>query len=619
MKDFAYYKQWAIELLKKKLKPESVEKSIYAAIQEYGEIIEKGKPANVGEIGTWNGKKYKKISPKKWIRYCDSHGRGSQQALRNAIREIENLKDGDVEGLLQIILKNKSRFSNDYGKPMPEVEELSKLAANKQADWNNESRNLADNIEKLLNGTDEEKEELKGSYFTIGYPTQKLKNLGLNGEKFTIKAGPITRKKNKNKEHNLTAQNWKDICLAINKPLIVAKSNNEKDKFRLFVNVKVHGRFVALGVDVINTRKGILINKVSSAYGRLNNNEYTIIDSEEKLTSEQATLLTSLSDSKESASNIKPAEADLNIPQTNNLSTTDKKAKNNPQKIVVQKSVAEEILSSLEKSHKYSRKEFKNGKYIYYYDKNNNHSRMTQCKSSLLKISKNANEKSIVNTALNYIHNVWEIDWKRNPNKAICKELNCRKITFSDISFDHLSVAGNRSRAAGKRNVKNLMRHIPYLPCAKELIEANGVHTESRYEPFINKQKDGAIGIVYQALSGIAPTGSKEPYISVTVSQRKYKDGTLSDTVYISVVGKNSIKKSLTLNKALCASPGQIVNEEASKLMPIPCKGASNPLHVSSIPQTNNLSTTDKNKYTNYIKSIEKSFNWENMRRLVII
>ena len=316
-KDFFYYKKWALEHLKKQLEPEEVQKSIYASICEVGEIIEKGRAANIGEIRTWNGKKYKKISEKKWIRYYDSHSRGSQQALKNAIREIENLEDGDVQGLLQIVLKNKSRFSDDYGKPLPEVEELSRLSANKQADWSKESRALVDNIDKLLNGTKEEKQALQGKYFTIGYPTKRLQELGLNGERFTIKAGTITRKKNKNKEHNLTAQDWKDICLAINKPLIVAKSKTEDDKFRLFVNVKVHGRFVALGVDVINTRSGIVINKVSSAYGRQNNNDYTIIDYDKKMTSEQATLLTSLLDSEDSASNIKPTEADSNIAQNN--------------------------------------------------------------------------------------------------------------------------------------------------------------------------------------------------------------------------------------------------------------------------------------------------------------
>ena len=46
----------------------------------------------------------------------------------------------------------------------------------------------------------------------------------------------------------------------------------------------------------------------------------------------------------------------------------------------------EDDWDTLIKSHLYSRKEFKNGEWRYYYDKHNNFSRMTRCESQTLKI-----------------------------------------------------------------------------------------------------------------------------------------------------------------------------------------------------------------------------------------
>jgi len=220
----------------------------------------------------------------------------------------------------------------------------------------------------------------------------------------------------------------------------------------------------------------------------------------------------------------------------------------------------EEIL----KSHKYSRKEFKNGKWIFYYDKHNNHARMTQCKSSLLNISYDKTldpeiqTAMITDQAIDYIENVWLADWEKsgNENKSICKELRNKKIIFGDISYTHLwKQGGNSQNGARIKSPKNIMEHVPYLPCAKELLEDNGVWIESRYEP-INKKHSRAVGIIYQTLSGISPIGSPKPYVSVTISQYKYKNGKKGDALYISVVGKDDIKKSLDKKNGIDLSEG---------------------------------------------------------------
>ncbi len=206
------------------------------------------------------------------------------------------------------------------------------------------------------------------------------------------------------------------------------------------------------------------------------------------------------------------------------------------------------------KSHKYSRKEFKNGIWCYYYDKHNNFSQMTRCNSKTLNVNSAMSAKDIINTAHDYLNNVWIADWKAHSEKSVCKELKGKTISFKSISYSHIGQKGNNSNGKNKnRGIANLLSHVKYLPCAKEILETIGVHTQSRYELYRTKQKDGAVGVVYQTISALAPKGDANNYIQVTVSQKKYKGGKLGDTVYISVVGTKSIKKALCIDSALSA------------------------------------------------------------------
>ncbi len=209
------------------------------------------------------------------------------------------------------------------------------------------------------------------------------------------------------------------------------------------------------------------------------------------------------------------------------------------------------------KSHKYSRKEFRNGAWRYYYDKHNNFSRMTRCKSPALKINSSMDAKKIVSIAESYIKNIWIPDWRAHPEKSVCREMRGRKVVFDSISYLHLKNTGKNSVRPGKRDVQNLINHVKYLPLAKELLEGRGIHTQSRYEKYAKPQKDGAIGIVYQTVSGLAPEGDENKYVHVTVSQKKYADGLHRDTVFISVIGTKDIKKSTVFYRAFLRVQGE--------------------------------------------------------------
>lgn len=270
----------------------------------------------------------------------------------------------------------------------------------------------------------------------------------------------------------------------------------------------------------------------------------------------------------------------------------------------------------VEKSHLYSDKYWvagkgkKGGYWEYVYNKNNR----------IDKTLKKTNEKpltivydktqdnftqslQILSQAFDYI-DTWVDDWSdpKNAGKSICKELRGKKICFNDISYEHIAISGSHSKASKKngknlREPKNLLNHVPYLPIAKKSLEDEGLWTQARYEPLIKRKLDktnGKVikGYVYQTLSVELPKGSVHKYAQTTVSKIKYVDNSYSDTVYISVVGKDSIKTGeKTVKKSLAneldfITKGKTTSIRASSYDPGSTRQASTSL---IIPQLNNL------------------------------
>lgn len=158
MKDFQYYKNWAINHLKNQLVEENaVKKSlVYCEL-----MLEKSFP--VGTIREWKGKKYKKVAPGKWMRYYNSQNRGSNQALRYAIKQLEKIED--METLAKFINANRNRFCNEYGKPLPEAEEILKLGYEKAEDI----KDLGNNVKRTFTEDTRNK-----AYNVINNPNEKM-------------------------------------------------------------------------------------------------------------------------------------------------------------------------------------------------------------------------------------------------------------------------------------------------------------------------------------------------------------------------------------------------------------------------------------------------------------
>jgi hypothetical protein len=148
--------------------------------------------------------------------------------------------------------------------------------------------NLAANIDDILNGTPKRKKELEKHIFFVADTPSFMREYGLTGQYFSIRYGVITRHKNKDADHNLAVENWKDLCDAIKKPFAIAR---HKNGYRLFTNVEVNNRFISVGTDVRNIGRGIEVNAIKTAFRHQGGNIGNVVYVSDKITPEQAALL----------------------------------------------------------------------------------------------------------------------------------------------------------------------------------------------------------------------------------------------------------------------------------------------------------------------------------------
>lgn len=130
---FNYFKKKVLDHLSKL---ESKEKDIKKAISFAESLVKSGYP--VGTIRIWKGKKYIKVAPNKWRPKYDSNTRGAKLSIAAIKRKVE--KCTDSEQLLQIVLENRDRFSDENGHLLPFVKDLHDYVSK-----------INDNIEKRKN------------------------------------------------------------------------------------------------------------------------------------------------------------------------------------------------------------------------------------------------------------------------------------------------------------------------------------------------------------------------------------------------------------------------------------------------------------------------------------
>ena len=118
-KKFAYFQQKILEHLER-LEAKEL-RSIKKSLREAETLVKAGLP--IGTIRTWKGKKFIKIAPNKWKPKYDGESRGAKMAIAALKKKAANCTDS--KQLMQLVLENRSRFSDESGRPLPFVQELS--------------------------------------------------------------------------------------------------------------------------------------------------------------------------------------------------------------------------------------------------------------------------------------------------------------------------------------------------------------------------------------------------------------------------------------------------------------------------------------------------------------
>lgn len=128
-----YFKRELLEVLERQEKEEQSEISkafivneLYKSMTDpfYNCMVKGGKVGAVGEIRIWNGKKYKKMPNKKWVRIYDTHDRHTEISIARLKGKIKRTQS--VGELFDIVMNNIHRFSDADGKPLDIVLELKK-------------------------------------------------------------------------------------------------------------------------------------------------------------------------------------------------------------------------------------------------------------------------------------------------------------------------------------------------------------------------------------------------------------------------------------------------------------------------------------------------------------
>ena len=312
MKDSEYFKKELIKILDKKEREEKAEikKSLAFTMDMLVEKSSSGYP--IGTIREWKGKKYQKIAPGKWRRKYSNEEKGIRMSIAALKKAID--KCSTSQELLNLVLQNRDRFADDNGRPLPIVKELSEYVSSKndkiESSGKNKIKPLSENIDTILNGQESEKEKLKQTFFKIADTSEELQAVGLKGERFVVRYGVISRHKNKDKDHDFTAEEWKDICKKINKPVLVTKYKNG---YNLYLDVIKNGKHTLIGVDVKSVSRNLIINNVKTAFASdIDATEEIVLDNRNKKSGELA-----MSDEDQSSTYSSSTAYNSNIAQNN--------------------------------------------------------------------------------------------------------------------------------------------------------------------------------------------------------------------------------------------------------------------------------------------------------------
>jgi hypothetical protein len=121
-----------------------------------------------------------------------------------------------------------------------------------------------------------------------------MKALGIDGDKFTMSYGVISRHINKDADHALAPEIWKQLPEAIQNPFaITSYKDGKKNGYRLYTTIQVNDGYVVAGIDVKRIGNNIDVNSISTVFnkeGGITGKESVLYESE-AITPQQKSLL----------------------------------------------------------------------------------------------------------------------------------------------------------------------------------------------------------------------------------------------------------------------------------------------------------------------------------------
>lgn len=136
-------------------------------------------------------------------------------------------------------------------------------------------------------------------FFDVATTPKFMKDLGLRGDKFTIRYGVISRHFNKDNEHDLSEEIWEQLPTAIQNPFAITRyftdENRKQQKgYRLYTTLQLgNGSYVVVSAEVKNAGRDLEVNAINTVFGRnvLSDVHDELIYTSETITPEQQSLL----------------------------------------------------------------------------------------------------------------------------------------------------------------------------------------------------------------------------------------------------------------------------------------------------------------------------------------
>ena len=137
------------------------------------------------------------------------------------------------------------------------------------------------------------------THFDVAQTPKFMKELGLTGDKFTIRYGVIARHYGKDNEHNLPEEVWEQLPNALQNPFAITKYYTDEHKqkqkgYRLYTSLKLaNGSFVVVSAEVKSVGRDIEVNAINTIFGRdtLSEVHDELIYTSKTITPEQSSLL----------------------------------------------------------------------------------------------------------------------------------------------------------------------------------------------------------------------------------------------------------------------------------------------------------------------------------------